>query len=431
MSGLTRKKVAGSSTVTVPVAQRGPKWWAQEDWLTVWLGGACLLLVVFGWRPPAPVFKWVGGAGAAFSAGNLKASLLLAAVMFALALPGALLLGVRPVRFLCGFGAVYAVAWLSQWLAGNGVMAYWGIEYVIFALGAGLLISNVFGAPGWITEAARTEYFIKTGIVIMGATILFGDVLQAGFRGMLQALLVVSVVWGFSFRLAKRLKLDDEFAAMLSTAVSICGVSAAIAACGAIQGDRRRLSYIASVVLIVAVPMIVLMPWAVKAFHIPDEVGGAWLGGTLDTTGSVVAAGALISERAMKTGTIVKFSQNVLIGVAAFLLSLWWAMKGGPNGSQRPSARVIWERFPKFVLGFFTASLAFSFLVDPQTLKATKEPLNALRTAWFAMAFASIGLETRFTSLLTMEGGRPLLAFLGAQAANVVWTLILAFLIFG
>jgi uncharacterized membrane protein YadS len=122
---------------------------------------------------------------------------------------------------------------------------------------------------------------------------------------------------------------------MLATAVPICGVSAAIAACGAIQGDRRKLSYVTSLVLIVAAPMIVVMPQLVNAFGIPDVVGGAWLGGTLDTSASFVAAGEVISERARNAGVVVKLSQNVLIGVAAFVLTIWWAMR---KQSGRPAA---------------------------------------------------------------------------------------------
>jgi uncharacterized membrane protein YadS len=185
-------------------------------------------------------------------------------------------------------------------------------------------------------------------------------------------------------------------------------------------------------VLIVAVPMIVLQPWIVKIFGIPDAVGGAWLGGTLDTTGSVVAAGGLISETAVKIGTIVKFSQNVLIGVAAFALSLWWAMKARQNGSnERPSLRVIWDRFPKFVLGFLVASVVFSFLLRPEQVAATKSTLTSLRTMWFALAFVCIGLETRFTDLLTMENGRPFYAFVAAQGVNLIWTFLLSWLLFG
>jgi len=177
--------------------------------------------------------------------------------------------------------------------------------------------------------------------------------------------------------------------------------------------------------------MMVLEPWIAKALSIPDIVAGAWLGGTLDTTGSVVAAGALISEIAMKVGTIVKFSQNVLIGVAAFILSIWWVLKKGERSGERPSVRVIWERFPKFVLGFLVASFVFSFLLNPGLVKETKGILGGLRTVLFALAFTSIGLETRFTELFKMGGGRPAIAFIGAQTINVIWTLILAYLLFG
>jgi uncharacterized membrane protein YadS len=224
---------------------------------------------------------------------------------------------------------------------------------------------------------------------------------------------------------------DEELAVMLSTAVSICGVSAAIAACGAIQGDRRKLSYVTSLVLIVAVPMIILMPWIVRLTGIPDVVAGAWMGGTLDTTGSVTAAGALVSDTTMKVGTIVKFSQNVLIGVAALALSMWWSVRTNANRDQSPGAGVIWQRFPKFVIGFVAASLLFSFVFTPELVKQTSGALGSLRTFWFALAFVSIGLEARVSDLLTLDDGRPLVSFLLAQGFNVIWTLVLAWLIFG
>ncbi len=410
-----------------------PAWWKHEDWLAVWLAAAILILVLVGFRPALPVLKWkdASGLAAVFGAGNFQAAVLLGAGLFLLSLPGAIILGARVTRYAAGFAAIFALALVAQWLAGNAAVSYWGIEYVIFALAIGLFLSNVVGLPGWMADAVRTEYYIKTGLVLMGATILFGELMQAGVLGMLQAVLVVSVIWYFGYWLARRLRLDEEFSAMLTTAVAICGVSAAIAACGAIQGDKKKLSYVASVVLIVAVPMMVLQPWIVKTLGIPDVVGGAWLGGTLDTSGSVVAAGALISEKAMKIGTIVKFSQNVLIGFAAFLLSLWWTMKNSGGNREKPGIGVIWERFPKFVLGFMVASLVFSVLISPGLVAATKSTISGLRTAWFAMAFVSIGLETKFTDLWSMENGRPFVAFVGAQFANIIWTLILAYLIFG
>jgi uncharacterized membrane protein YadS len=218
---------------------------------------------------------------------------------------------------------------------------------------------------------------------------------------------------------------------MLSTAVAICGVSAAIAACGAIQGDKKKLSYVTSLVLVVAVPMMIVMPWVAKSTGMNELVAGAWLGGTLDTSASVVAAGALVSEAAMKTGVIVKFSQNALIGVAAFILAIWWTLRTGAKTGQRPSARVIWERFPKFVLGFVVASAVFSFLLSPELVGGTRSALGEIRTWWFALAFVCIGLETRFIELATTGRGRPALAFLGAQGFNIFWTLLLAWLLFG
>ena len=282
-----------------------------------------------------------------------------------------LLMGGSVPRFLAAFPIVYVLGTAAQLVAGSAGVASWGLEYVIFAFAFGLIVSNTVGVPDWLKEGAQTEFYIKTGLVILGSSILFNDLMQAGLLGITQALLVVTVVWFVCFRFAKWLRVDDEFATMLASAVSICGVSAAIAACGAIQGDRKKLSYVTSLVLVVAAPMMVLMPLAIKAFGIPEVVGGAWLGGTLDTSASVVAAGEMISVPARNAGVVVKLSQNVLIGVAAFLLTIWWTMRNRGPSAERPSARVIWERFPKFVLGFIAASLLFSFLVDSGTVQQT------------------------------------------------------------
>ena len=264
---------------------------------------------------------------------------MLGAAAWALSAIGVAVQGGRLARYSAGFAVVFALAWLSMVLAANVTATAWGLEYVVFALLLGLAVSHSTGTPDWLREAARTEYFIKTGLVVMGATVLFAEVLQAGLLGLLQALGVVIVVWYAAFWLARRLRVDDELAVMLASAVSICGVSAAIAACGAIDGDRKKLSYVTSVVLVVALPMIVLLPWIVRLAGIPDVVAGAWMGGTLDTTGSVVAAGALVSETTVKIATIVKLSQNVLIGLAAFVISVWWTVRAsrrrGDGGTRR------------------------------------------------------------------------------------------------
>lgn len=342
-------------------------------------------------------------------------------------------MGEKVGLFIIGFPVVYIISWIAQFVAGNYTILYYGLEYVLWCLAIGLIISNVFGVPEWLKPAVKTEFYIKTGLVILGSGILFGEIIQAGAYGIIQALLVVAIVWYLCFWLCKKFGVDDEFSAMLASGVSICGVSAAIATSGAVKGDPKKLSYVTSLVLICAVPMMVLQPAISKSFGIPDVVAGAWLGGTLDTSGSVVAAGALISETAMKVGVIVKMSQNVLIGVAAFILSVIWTFKKAAEipGGEKPSAMEIWYRFPKFVLGFVIASVVFSFLLDPKTVSAVKGPLTGLRTIWFALAFTSIGLETRFADLASLGGGKPALAYVIAQTGNIIWTLILAYLIFG
>jgi uncharacterized membrane protein YadS len=371
-------------------------------------------------------------AGKVFAGQNLGKVLTIGIAGLVVGAIGIALIGGNVAAFAIGFPVVFILAWLARVIAGNGLFIDYGIEYVIFALLMGLLISNTIGTPAWLKPAVQTEFFIKTGLVILGAGLLFMEVIQAGVLGILQAVLVVLVIWYICFWMAKKLRVDDDFAAMLSSSVAICGVSAAIATCGAIQGDKKKLSYVTSLVLIVAVPMMIVMPWIAKSFNMNDIVAGAWLGGTLDTSASVVAAGALISDAAMKTGVIVKFSQNALIGVAAFILVVWWTYKAGKQaGGQKPSAGIIWERFPKFVLGFLVASAVFSFFLPTPMVEGTRSVLGELRTWWFALAFVCIGLETRFVDLATMEGGRPAAAFLGAQAVNIVWTLLLAWLIFG
>ncbi|MDE0124429.1 MAG: putative sulfate exporter family transporter [Bryobacterales bacterium] len=404
----------------------------SEDWVACWLGLALIVLVMAGVRLALPDFSWnSGSAGTVFAQGNLVASCTLGALLMLLSVAGIRLMGGSVKSFAIGFPAVFVLGWLSQFIAGNSGMKSWGLTYVITGLFLGLLISNVLTVPGWMRNAVRTEYYIKAGLVILGTNILIGDILQAGLLGVGQAFLVILVIWYVCFWIARKMRVDDEFSAMLATAVSICGVSAAIAACGAVQGDRKKLSYVTSLVLVVAIPMMLVMPWIISRFGIPDVVGGAWLGGTIDTSGAVVAAGEIVGDSAMNAAVIVKFSQNAMLGLAAFALSVWWTFRSGSATGERPSASVIWERFPKFVLGFIVASLLFSFVLGAEFVDSTKSLMRGLRTWWFALAFVCIGLETRFGDLVSMDEGRPAVAFLLAQAVNIFWTLVIAWLLFG
>ncbi|WP_395718690.1 YeiH family protein [Prosthecobacter sp.] len=407
----TPNPAAADSAYPSPVPTAAP-WWKNEDWLAVLAALPVLIAASKGIFPSEtmlPVWFLV------ISGVALLASL-----------------GKKMVPFILGAVIVYALGWASQWIAAQPAVKAYGLEYVIFALGLGLIWSHTLPVPEWLREAVRTEFFIKVGIVLLGATILLPEMLKAGMPGLIQAALVIPVVWYACFFIAKKLKVDEEFGVMLSTAVSICGVSAAIAACGAIQGDRKKLSYVTSIVLLCAVPMMIFMPVVIKQMGLSEAVGGAWLGGTLDTSGSVAAATEQVGKDATKVGVIVKLSQNVLIGVAAFVLSVWWSMRGGANGERgKVSVKVIWERFPKFVIGFVLASVIFSYLVPAEVAAAASKPLKAVREAWFAAAFVCIGLETRLGELFSLGGGRPALAFLGGQVFNIAWTLVLALWLFG
>ena len=333
----------------------------SEDWVIVGAGAAILLLALLfpRWMPAMP--KDLSSAGNWMSAGAM--------FLFLLVLTGVCqrILG-RPLRrFAVSLLAIFGVALLSQAVASIPAIKRLGFEAVFFSVIFGLVISNFFRVPEWLKPAIQSEFYIKIGIVCLGATILFGEVLQSGVYALIQAFIVVFTVWYFAFWLARRMRVDEETSTMLASSVSICGVSAAIATCGVIRGDNKKLSYIISLVLVCAVPMMYVMPWlaglllptVVANPETVQEVAGAWMGGTIDTTGAVVASGALLGETAEQTAIIVKSSQNVLLGIAAFVISLYWSYKGQKK-RQRPSVRVIWERFPKFVVGFVAVSLLFS-----------------------------------------------------------------------
>jgi uncharacterized integral membrane protein (TIGR00698 family) len=406
---------------------------ASEDWLAVAIAFAAIGLVLAGVRPPWPAFDWTSPAdlaGRILSPQNIARSVTAGFMVGLLAAAGVWLMRSSVTCFAAGYALVFALTWVALVVAGSAGASALGLEYVIFALVLGLAVSNLFPVPAWLREAARSEYYIKIGLVFLGASILFSDIMRAGLMGLAQAVLVVTAVWFVSFWVARRFGIDDELATMLSAAVSICGVSAAIAACGAIQGDRKKLSYVTSLVLIVAVPMMVVMPHVVRTFGIPDAVGGAWLGGTLDTSAAVVASGELLGDAGRDAAVVVKLSQNVLIGLAAFMLTVWWAVKN-QQGSNKPSLAVIWDRFPKFVLGFLAASFLVSFVLAASVVSETRGLLNGLRTMWFGLAFTSIGLETRFRDFVAAGGGRPAAAFLIGQGFNIVWTLLLAYAFFG
>jgi uncharacterized integral membrane protein (TIGR00698 family) len=369
--------------------------------------------------------------GKVFSGDNIIKAIYLFIGFAILGVIGMAFMGLPVGKFMAGFPIVFILSALAYFVSENDIVKYYGLEVVFWALIFGLLISNTVGVPGWLKSAIKTEYFIKIGLVLLGAEVLFGTIAKVGAYGMVQSVLVIGVVFYFCLWFARKVGLDDEFAAIIGSSVSICGVSAAIAAGGAVQGDSKKVSHTISLVLLCAIPMLILMPLIAKWAGMSPAVAGAWLGGTIDTTGAVVAAGAIAGPEAMSVAVVVKMAQNVLIGFAAFFLALWFAFKGQAAGGEKPSLMQIWTRFPKFVLGFIVASLFFSFFLTEAQAKAVTGTTTGLRGWWFTLAFLCIGLETKFSELIAMGGGKPAGVFLTAQAFNIFWTLLLSYLIFG
>ncbi|WP_047452292.1 YeiH family protein [Alistipes sp. ZOR0009] len=333
-------------------------------------------------------------------------------------------------KFVLSFAIVFLLAFIAQMVAAHTAMKSLNLETVFFSVIIGLLVGNLFKLPEWMKSAVLSEYFIKIGLVLLGTTVLFNNIMKAGALGMIQALVVVMSVWYIAFWISRRMKIDNETSMLLASSVSICGVSAAIATNGAINGDSKKLSYVVSLVLVVAIPMMLFMPYLAVWLGLSQEVAGAWIGGTIDTTGAVVASGTIIGNTAKDIAVIIKSAQNVLLGVAAFAISIYWSYANKSVGVEKPTAGVIWQRFPKFVIGFIAASLLFSFVLSPDTVTKVGSTLKGYQTIWFSLAFVCIGLETRFADVFNQENRKPMYAFLLAQLINVIITLAVAYLLF-
>lgn len=411
--------------------------WKKEDWWAVWIGLLILLLGVEQWLPSLPkIDKWTAVAKSfPAGAGTFGTTILLFVFILVLTLIGAAFLGKSVRRYVPGFLVVFVLAFLAMWIGKFAPLVKWGLETVLWALVLGLIISNIWHIPEWLKAAVQTEFFIKIGLVLLGAEILFSTIVKGGAVGMGQALLVVLAVWFFAYWIARRLGLTESFASVMASGVSICGVSAAIAAGGAVKADPKHTGHVISLVLLIAMPMLVGMPLLARAMGLSPEMAGAWIGGTVDTTGAVVAAGTLVDpQTGLQVASLVKMAQNVLIGFAAFFLAIWSALslERKPD-AERPRVIEIWYRFPKFIIGFVLASIIFSLVVEPtigaKTTSAILGMTSGYRGWFFTLAFLSIGLDTRFKDLVAVGGGRPALAFITAQVVNVVWALLIVWLL--
>lgn len=354
----------------------------------------------------------------------------------------------RPMKgLLLSFIAIFAIAVLAQWVAKLEAVKFYGFEAVFFSVIFGLIVRNLFRVPEWLKPAIQGEFFIKIGVVCLGATVLFSDVMKSGAAGLVQAILVVAIVWSFGYWLARKLKIEKATAMTLASGCSICGVSACITASGVAGTDKKDLSYIISVVLIVVVPMIYIMPWIAGIIvpllvddpTIQNEVIGAWIGGTIDTTSGVVASAESVGQIAENTAVVVKATQNVLIGVVAFFIALYLSTRSNRGDNlNRPSLFIVWDKFPKFILGFLLASALFSILQtqDLLTLNASGKVIETtmaknFSTFFFSLSFVCIGMDTRLKDIVSRENRRILHAFLGTQVFNIIITGLIAWVMFG
>ena len=354
----------------------------------------------------------------------------------------------RPLKgLLVSFIVIFAIAVLAQWIAKLETIKYYGFEAVFFSVIFGLIIRNLFHVPDWLKPAVQGEFFIKIGVVCLGATVLFSDVMKSGAAGLIQAVLVVGIVWFFAFWLARKFKVEQATAMTLASGCSICGVSACITAAGVAGTDKKQLSYIISLVLIIVVPMIYLMPWLASVVvplftddpAIQQEITGAWIGGTIDTTSGVGASSEMAGEVAQKTAIVVKATQNVLIGVVAFFIALYLSTRSADGKrSNRPSLGIVWEKFPKFILGFVIASAVFSVLQAEDMLTLNEKGkimetslAKTFSTFFFSLSFVCIGMDTRLKDIISKENRNALYAFLGAQTFNIIVTMLIAWLMFG
>ncbi len=409
-----------------------------EDWVVTLMGAILLTLSAIipkEYMPAIPVTWDMWGEG-----------IYLFVVCLVVLYIGQRLLG-KPIRGLfVSFVFVFLLTLAAQILASIPFIKAYGFESVFFSVILGIILRNAFKLPQWLRPAILNEYYIKIGVVCLGAEILFSNIMKSGLFGLAQSMLGVAIVWFSAYNILRAFKVDQRSAMVASSGLSICGVSAAVSTQKSANADPVKLSYIVSMILIVVVPMIYLMPWLAQKVipaiftdpQIIAEVQGAWIGGTIDTTSGVAASSDMIGSTANATAMIVKATQNIMIGFVVFFVALYLSVHSEDEAQRKQGAKVgigvVWEKFPRFILGFVVASLVYSMLEMNGTLLSEtggKSTANMFRVFFFSMAFVCIGLETRLKDVISKENRNLLWGFIVAQSFNIVVTLVLSILMFG
>jgi uncharacterized integral membrane protein (TIGR00698 family) len=374
---------------------------------------------------------------------NILPGLALLALVFAILFGfGAHFMGYGYARFMLGFLGVFLLAVLAYLLASQSDMKNMGFGYAIWAIVIGLIISNTVGTPSWMKPAVQTEYYIKTGLVLLGAEILLSKIVAIGLPGIFVAWVVTPVVLITTFWFGQRiLKIGSKTLNItISADMSVCGVSAAIATAAACNAKKEELTLAVGLSMVFTSIMMIALPAFINAVGIPEVLGGAWVGGTIDATGAVVAAGAFLGDKALNVAATIKMIQNVLIGIIAFGVAVYWASRVENKGKTKVGISEIWKRFPKFILGFLGASVIFSIIYasSPDWFSnafvdhGVIDGLSKNMRGWlFCLAFISIGLSVNFKELKhQFSGGKPLILYVCGQTLNLMLTLLMAYLMF-
>jgi uncharacterized membrane protein YadS len=362
-------------------------------------------------------------------------------------------LGFRASQFLPAFAVVYGVSLAIYFVGQWDQASHYNLEPPLVALALGLLVSNTVGLPPWAQAGLRVEFFIKTGIVLLGASLPLTLIAWAGPVAIVQAGIISLVTFGVIFYAARALGLERRLAAVLGTGGAVCGVSGSIAVAAAVGAKKEQVSVAISLVVLWAIVMVYALPLVSRSLHLATGVAGAWIGTSefADAAGLAAAqtyggyAGNVpgiegSASAAVNAFTLMKvIGRDIWIGVWAFVLSIVATTRWESIGIRgRAQAGEIWRRFPKFVLGFLLASAIVTLVVRGYDYAAYKKtvlpglvaPLQAFRTWAFTFAFLSIGLTTRVREFVTV-GARPFIAFTIGVVVNVTLGFFLSTQVFG
>jgi uncharacterized membrane protein YadS len=411
-----------------------------EDWWSVWLGLGIVLLAlatfwagasISGWAMTPS--KWAAPSTAlAHLAGHATGYLAIFALFAAVFAISMAVMGVRPRDFLPGFVVLFAGALFIFLLAGWKVMEDYNIEAPLLALLVGLAVSNLIRVPQWMRNALRTEYYIKTGIVLLGATLPLTLIYTAGPIAFLQATIVSVTTWLTIFLVATKLfKLEPQFGAVLGAGGAVCGVSASIAVGGSVRARKDHISIGIAVVTVWAIVMILVLTVALKHLvphPIAPGVAGAWVG----TSEFADAAGfAVVAELATRFGdapinafTLMKvIGRDIWIGLWCLILAVvavvFWERGEGTAG-QRVRAGVVWERFPKFVLGFLAASVLMSVVASrpPAGFLGTAKMIGSVQGVHYDANFSTYELPASLRGRVTVDNTSRTLTARGALSRD-------------